>query len=397
MRRVFLLGLGLVLLLGLLVVMVVAVMTAIAEAECGDGTPTGNVTAPAQSVPTMGAMTKYLESQGIPAVDAAGIVGNLMQESWLTATDANPASGYGMAQWSSGWWTTVSAWITAHGQNPFSAGGQLMYIAANVTQGLDAGRFSDYAGLRADLGRATSAQEAALVWMNDYEQCSGAGAQGSVSFTPNSLCEAERRELYAQQALQAAGGARGYGAGALLTSLTPGASCNATFALTGSIKGYTNPFEKATVTMWQRTDEGVDVDLTPGSRILAFAPSKVIETISFYAGQPAVIFQITAGRLAGKWWYVGEEIQPTVSPGQTVNAGQVIATYAPAGTGIEIGWWTPYGGHPLAVTTTGYTDGIAAPAGADFRYFLQALGANPGSGAGMSGGITIGNSYYPAT
>ena len=42
---------------------------------------------------------------------------------------------------------------------------------------------------------------------------------------------------------------------------------------------------------------------------------------------------------AGKWWYWSEQIQPTVSPGQTVSAGQVVATYAPSGTGIETGWW----------------------------------------------------------
>jgi hypothetical protein len=394
MRRVLVLGLGLVFLLGILVVMLVALVTAIAQADCGNGTPTGNVTAPAQAVQTMGEMTKYLESQGIPGVEAAGIVGNLMQESQLNPTDASPATGFGMAQWGTSWWATVSAWIAAHGQNPFSAGGQLMYIAANVTQGLAAGQYSDYVGLRSDLRAATTPEVAAIVWMNDYEQCSGAGSAGSLNFTANSLCEPGQREAYAQQALQAAGGAQG-GAG-VLTSLTAGGSCNAVFPLTGSIKGYTNPFEKATVQRWQRTDEGVDVDLTPGSPILAFAPSKYVLYVSnFYDGQPAIVFEITAGPLAGKWWYVGEEIQPTVSQGQTVTAGQVVATYAPFGTGLEIGWWTPNGGWPLARTTTGYREGYATPAGADFRYLLQALGANPGSGAGLSAGTTIGSTYYP--
>ena len=84
-----------------------------------------------------------------------------------------------------------------------------MYIAANVNDNVDGGQF--YPGLRADLAQATSAQEAALVWMNDYEQCNGAGPRGSISFTPDSLCEAERRESYAAQALQAAGGAQGGG------------------------------------------------------------------------------------------------------------------------------------------------------------------------------------------
>jgi hypothetical protein len=339
----------------------------------------------------MGEMVGYLESQSIPAVDAAGIVGNLMQESELNATDANPSKGYGMAQWSSDWWRAASAWISAQHQDPFSAGGQLMYIAANVTQGLDAGRFSEYAGLSSNLAAATTPQQAALVWMNDYEQCSGSGAPGSLSFTPSSLCEAEQREAYALQAYHAAGGALG---GSQLVSLTSSPSCTGgSGLLTGRISGYTNPFGQATGLVWERTDEGVDAAMSPGSPLLALAPSKVLGLVPFYAGQPAVVFEITAGTLAGKWWYLGEQITPTVVPGQSVAAGQMVATYAPTGTGIEIGWWTPNGGYPLAHAT--YAEGSATLAGADFRYLLRALGANPGIGAGQSRGTTIGNSYYP--
>ncbi len=82
-----------------------------------------------------------------------------------------------------------------------------MYIAANVLDDVDGGMF--YSGLRADLAQASSAQEAAIVWMNDYEQCSGAGPRGSLSFTPDRCASAEQRETYAVQALQAAGGAQG--------------------------------------------------------------------------------------------------------------------------------------------------------------------------------------------
>jgi hypothetical protein len=388
MRRVFLVALVLLVILVALVVMIVGVVTAIAAADCGNGTPTTTVTAPGQSVQTMGEDTKYLESEGIPAIDAAGIVGNLMQESGLNPTEP----GYGLAQWKQGWWASASAWINAHGQNPNTSGGQLMYIAANLLNGVDGWMF--YSGLRADLTRATSVQEAAIVWMNDYEQCSGAGPRGSLSFTPESLCMAEQRQSYAAQALQAAGGAQGGGGGALLTSLTTNGACNAVFPLTGTIKGYTNPFERATGIAWERTDQGVDAAMTKGSPLLSFAPSKVIMIVpDFYAGQPAIVAEVTAGPLAGKWWYFSEQLEPTVSPGQMVKSGQVIATYAPAGTGIEIGWWEPNGGYPLG--HPGYEEGLATNAGGDFRYLLQALGANPGTGTGLSNGPTLGNTYYP--
>jgi len=117
--------------------------------------------------------------------------------------------------------------------------------------------------------------------------------------------------------------------------------------------------------------------------------------VDFYAGEPAIVMQITAGPFAGKWWYMSEQIQPTVSQNQTVNAGQTIATYAPSGTGIETGWWDPNGGVTLAMATTGYTEGEATISGADFRYLLEKLGANPGTGVGMSAGTTLGKTYYP--
>jgi Phage tail lysozyme len=384
MRRLFLLAVAVTIVVPLLVVVVT--MAALAAADCGDGTPTA-VTVPSGSVRTMAEMVGYLESQSIPAIDAAGIVGNLMQESGLNPMER----GYGLAQWSPGWWASASAWIGAQGQNPNSAGGQLMYIAANVNEGVDASRF--YPGLRSDLHRATSAQEAALVWMNDYEQCSGAGPRGSLSFTPGSLCMAQQREGYALQALRAVGGT-GSAVGTLLTASTPDGSCNASFQPTGSIRGYTDPLQAATGIAWERTDQGVDAAMAPGSPLLAFAPSIVRMIVSdFYAGQPAIVFEATGGPLAGKWWYLSEEITPTVSQGQAIGAGQTVATYASAGTGIEIGWWAPGGGYPLG--HPGYEEGLATNAGGDFRHLLRALGANPGSGAGLSTGPTMGNADYP--
>ncbi len=386
MRRLFLLAVAVTIVVPLLLVVVVT-MAALATADCGDGTPTA-VTVPSGSVQTMGEMVGYLESQSIPAIDAAGIVGNLMQESGL-----NPMEhGYGLAEWSPGWWASASAWIAAQGQNPNSAGGQLMYIAANVNQGVDGARF--YAGLRSDLHRATSAQAAALVWMNDYEQCSGAGPRGSESFTPGSLCMADRRESYAVQALRAAARSQASGEGELLLSSAPDGSCNSSFPLTGSIRGYTNPLQRATGIVWERTDQGVDAAMAPGSPLLAFAPSIVRMIVGdFYAGQPAIVFEVTGGPLAGRWWYLSEQITPRVSQGQTIGAGQTVATYASAGTGIEIGWWMPRGGYPLG--HPGYREGLATNAGGDFRYLLRALGANPGTGAGLSTGPTIGNADYP--
>jgi len=129
--RLFLIALALAFLSPLLVVVV---LLAAAQAQCGNGTPTANVTAPAGNPATEGQFVHYFESQHIPADAAAGIVGNLEQENTLNPVGTFGAEG--MAQWNESWWAVVSAWISAHGQAPGSVGGQLMYLATVVTTGV---------------------------------------------------------------------------------------------------------------------------------------------------------------------------------------------------------------------------------------------------------------------
>ena len=248
-------------------VLAVVVLLSAALAQCGNGIPTANVVAPAGDPATEAQFVEYFESQGIPANAAAGITGNLYQESGLDPTEP----GYGLAQWNPSW-SALPGWISAHGQDPDTAAGQLMYIAANLNQGVDGQEF--YSGLRSDMYGASSPQEAAIRWMNDYEQCQGAGPPGTLEFDPAGLCMGEQRERYAVQELQAAGGGSSVGP-EVLVSTQLGGVCNGAYPLTGSIRGYTNPFAKTTGLVWERTDQGVDARMNPGSPLLAFAPSKV--------------------------------------------------------------------------------------------------------------------------
>jgi hypothetical protein len=145
----------------------------------------------------------------------------------------------------------------------------------------------------------------------------------------------------------------------------------ASVAKGGSIGGYVNPLPGATK---GRTDQGVDATLTPGAPILALGKSKVIGTIhDWYDGQPLVWLQLLDGSHAGQYWYAAEQITPTVQPGQIVAAGEPIGTYAPSGSGLELGWATATG-RTLASATTGYTEGQATPAGQNFTDFLDRLG-----------------------
>lgn len=132
------------------------------------------------------------------------------------------------------------------------------------------------------------------------------------------------------------------------------------------------------VTVWERTDQGVDANLPVGAPILAPGPVKILAVIpDWYAGQPLVYFELLNGPQAGQVQYVAEEITDIAPPGSILTQGQAIARYAKSGTGIEYGWSTA-NGVTLAVATTGYEEGQITPAGRYMRAWLNSLGANAG-------------------
>ena len=134
------------------------------------------------------------------------------------------------------------------------------------------------------------------------------------------------------------------------------------------------------VTVWERTDQGVDANLPVGAPILAPGRVKILAIIpGWYAGQPLVYWELLDGPDAGKVQYVAEQITQIARPGLILQQGQAIARYAASGTGIEFGWST-VNGVTLARATTGYEEGQATPAGVSIRAWLNSLGANAGKG-----------------
>jgi len=134
------------------------------------------------------------------------------------------------------------------------------------------------------------------------------------------------------------------------------------------------------VTVWERTDQGVDASMPVGAPILAPCTIKVLAVEpGWYAGQPLVYFELLAGPEAGKVQYVAEQITSIAAPGSTLQQGQAVARFAASGTGIEYGWST-LNGVTLARATTGYEEGQVTPAGQSIRAWLNSLGANAGNG-----------------
>jgi hypothetical protein len=141
---------------------------------------------------------------------------------------------------------------------------------------------------------------------------------------------------------------------------------------------YINPLYY--VTHWGRTDQGVDATLPVGAPIFAPGRVKVLAVEpDWYAGQPLVYYELLDGPYAGQVQYVAEQITDIAPPGSILQQGQVIARFAPAGTGIEFGWST-INGITLARATTGYEEGQVTPAGQSIRAWLNKLGAHAGNG-----------------
>ena len=112
-----------------------------------------------------------------------------------------------------------------------------------------------------------------------------------------------------------------------------------------------------------RDDMGVDASAQPGAGIYAPAASRLVQVLQdWYAGQPLLLFQFDSappGALSD-YWYVAEQIDPlTTTIGTAFGAGQRVASFAPSGTGIEIGWGSPTS---YARTLADVTDpGAASP------------------------------------
>jgi hypothetical protein len=132
------------------------------------------------------------------------------------------------------------------------------------------------------------------------------------------------------------------------------------------------------VSVWERTDQGVDASMPVGAPILAPCRVKILAIIpDWYAGQPLVYFELLDGSDAGQVQYVAEQITEIAPPGSILTQGQDIARFAKSSTGIEYGWSTP-SGITMAVATTGYEEGQITQAGRNIRGWLNKLGANAG-------------------
>lgn len=303
-------------------------------------------------------IVQYFESNGFSPNAAAGIVGNMVQESGL---DPHMAGG-GLVQNIGSQYALQVAYDQQHGLDPSSAQGQLAFLVDYVKR---QPWFSK-------LNNAPTPQDAALWFQDNYEQCAGAGARGT-NQVGGGLCYPQHRMDAAAAALQVAGGTVSAG-----TPVSLGGGC--IHAAYGSGMGVTNPipgFSRG------RDDMGVDGCSTPGKPILAPAPSKLAEIMpNWYAGQPLLLFKFDpplSGTFDGdQYWFLAEQVTPvTTQIGATFGTGTPVAHYASSGTCVEIGWGSPTSSGRTLAQEKGDSGAANPPAGAlttwgeSFRKFFR--------------------------
>lgn len=165
----------------------------------------------------------------------------------------------------------------------------------------------------------------------------------------------------------------------------PGQACTSSTVTPGQ---YANPLAHARNVVGQRIDMGVDYDGTGpidaiGNAHVTFAGTHIGGgwTCSTTVNG-GVVYQLTDGPDQHKYIYVTEDAIPTVKAGQTVRAGQPIATGA-SGC-IEIGWASGPGPSPIALQDGGFGDGSGCAAwrtaaGDNMSDLIHALGGPYGT------------------
>jgi hypothetical protein len=167
-------------------------------------------------------------------------------------------------------------------------------------------------------------------------------------------------------------------------------ACSSTAVASGQ---YANPFAHAANLTSQRIDMGVDYDGQGeidaiGDAHITFAGTGIGG--GWVCSTPTnggVVYQLDDGPDQDKYVYVAEDVIPTVKAGDTVRAGQQIATFAPpAGAGcIEIGWAAgPGSPSPIALQDGGFHDGSGCAAwrtaaGDNMSDLLHSLGGPYGT------------------
>jgi murein DD-endopeptidase MepM/ murein hydrolase activator NlpD len=151
---------------------------------------------------------------------------------------------------------------------------------------------------------------------------------------------------------------------------------------------YVDPI-RGTAWLPERTDMGVDFDVTRHKPIVAIGDAKIrgSDPNSGWPGGHFLYYKLLDGDHAGDFIYVAETMDRMLPAGSYVSAGERIATAEPGGTGTEWGWANRLG-QPRAALC--YREGMKTNSGAEMARFLRGLGATTADRPGPGPDFPIG-------
>lgn len=204
------------------IVVVLLVSGSASQTTCTPGGTGGPLPSPPPGQPGAGQIVRYLEKGGESANAAAGVVGNLEQETQgINPEESDGRGGGGIAQWSATWYHVAGP----NGSQSLDAFAASQHVAANTDQAQLAFILYDLRGpyqwLATKMNRAPDPQTAATMFETGYEHCSG--VTGFMKVAPGSECNDPNRRQYAVAALHAAGGG---GTGTTVFVGAPVAECS---------------------------------------------------------------------------------------------------------------------------------------------------------------------------
>jgi murein DD-endopeptidase MepM/ murein hydrolase activator NlpD len=204
----------------------------------------------------------------------------------------------------------------------------------------------------------------------------------------NARRQAEQaRERAAERAIAAASAHAAASAQATAGSTTPTQPI-APLPASGS---YANPLRGVAGLRPERIDQGVDY--SGYGPVFAIGNGVVLSTVNGgWPGGAFICYRLTSGPAAGRVVYVAEDLEPTVSVGQTVTSSTVIGRLYGGYYGMETGWADPSAdGATMAADHSQFWGGNSTAFGVNFSHLLASLGAPGGIiEEGVSGALPAG-------
>ena len=339
------------------------------QAACGDSnTSSTTLSGNTHAIKAL----NFLIGKGLTPPQAAGIVGNLMQEtSGLNPLATNSIGAHGIVQWYQGRRTHLEQWA-AENHRPESDPNKIEEDLATQLDFMWLELTTSYKASVLDPIKATSTVAAsAKIVFDKYE------VPGDTTLP--------KRISNGEQVLKDAGVSVTSGGNPAPTpgsDATPAATsaCGSTSVGTGQ---YQNPFRDVQgKAHWRisRIDQGVDYHGVGPIHPLGNAKVLNLKGAASW-GNIFITYQLKDGPAAGKYVYFAENCTPAVSIGQDVTPNDVLCNMFDGSMGIEIGWAQPPQNGDIAMGRNEYKqrgDGFATNFGLNFNQLLKSLGTPPG-------------------